>query len=102
MPAGATFSATLDRSIEGDGVSVAARVAQAHRAANWIRADVLLAFVRTDLLASSNCWADGTVAWKCASRFCADIHPAGRLEMSAVVPAIRTLRNLRAFPAQQN
>jgi hypothetical protein len=102
MPAHATFSAVLERSAAGDGVAVDARVLQGHRAVNWIKADILLSFVRTDRLASYNCWPDGAAAWNCASRFCAGIHPEGRLEMSTVAPALRTLRNLNAVPPRQN
>ena len=81
MPPGAHFSAGIARAPGHDGIAVRATVPDGFRAANWISADLLLSFVRSDLLPASNCWEDGTLAWNCPSRFCAAIHPEARFEM---------------------
>jgi hypothetical protein len=81
MPREATFAARIQRSSERDGVTFDASATDPYRSANWIAANVLTAFVREDLLAQSNCWADGTAAWTCQSRFCSDIRLDARFEM---------------------
>ncbi len=81
MPRDAAFAARIERTAERDGVTFDATATDARRSANWIAANVLVGFVREDLLASSPCWADGTTAWNCRGRFCSDIKVEARFEM---------------------
>jgi hypothetical protein len=81
MPREATFAARIERTFARDGVALEASGPEPFRSANWISASVLVSFVREDRLSASACWPDGTAAWNCRSRFCADIKLEARFEM---------------------
>jgi hypothetical protein len=81
VAAGTHFAARVVRTAERDGLAYEADLADEDGRPVRLGADLLLAFVRKELLAAADCWAPGTEAWNCTGPFCADIHAGARFAM---------------------
>ena len=79
-----TLTAGILRTPTQDGLAYAATTPpSAGGKLHWIGADLLLTFVRDDLLATSDCWEAGATAWNCAGPFCNAIRSGARFLMPA-------------------